>query len=84
MLFSNSGKKISEFEIKGIVNDIRFAKGCVYSMGDSKVEIFDKKGNNLRSDSCGFGGIRLAVTGSNTVCIITDSEIQKTEIKKGN
>ena len=84
ILFSNSGKKITEFEIKGVVNDIRFAKGCVYSLGDSKIEIFDKKGKNLRNGTCGFGGIRLVAAGSNTVCIITDSEIQKTEIKKGD
>ena len=84
VLLSDSGKKISEFEIKGIVKDIRFSRGRVYSLGDNKVTIFDKRGEILRADGCGFGGVKLSVVGSNTVCVITDSEIQKTVIKKGD
>ncbi len=83
VLFSNSGKKISEFEIKGIVNDIRFSRGRVYTIGDNKLTIFDKQGKILRSDGCGFGGVKISVVGSNTICIISDNEIQKTVIKKG-
>ena len=80
VLVSNSGKKISEFEIKGAISDIRFAKGRVYAMGDNKVTIYDKNGGFLNSDSYGFGGVKVAVCGSDTVCVITDSQIKKTVI----
>lgn len=83
VLFTNSGKKISEFEIKDVIHDIRFSRGRVYVMSDNKITIFDKHGEILRSDSCGFGGVRLVVTGANTVCIVTDSEVQKAVIKEG-
>ncbi len=84
VLFSNSGKKISEFEIKEAINDIRFLRGRVYSIGDSSVSIYDKQGKILRSDSCAFGGVKISVVGSNAVCVITDNEIQKTVIEKGD
>ena len=83
VLFSNSGKKISEFEIKGIVNDIRFSRGRVYAIGDNKITIYGKNGEILRSGSCGFGGVKISVVGSNTVCIISDNEIEKSVIEKG-
>ena len=81
-LFTESGKKISEFEIKGAVNDIRFSRGRVYAMGENKVTIFDKHGEVLRSGSYGFGGEKLAVTGSNTVCVITDNGIEEAVVKR--
>lgn len=82
-LFTNSGKKISEFEIKGAVSDIRFSRGRVYVMGDNSVTIFNKNGEILRSGNYGYGGVRICVTGSNTVCIITDNGIEESVIKKG-
>ncbi|MBO4694206.1 MAG: hypothetical protein J5659_07455 [Clostridia bacterium] len=84
LLLKNSGKKIDEFEIKGIVNDIRFSRGRVYSIGDSKINIYSKHGEKLKSDICGFGVIKISVVGSNAICVITDSEIQKIVVKKGN
>ena len=83
VLISNSGKKISEFEIKGAISDIRFAKGRVYAMGDNKITIYDKNGGQLSSCNYGFGGVKIAVTGSNTVCVMTDSQIKKVVIDKG-
>ena len=83
VLFTNSGKKISEFEIKDVIHDIRFSRGRVYVMSDSKITVFDKHGEILRSNVCGFGGVRLVVTGANTVCIVSDSEVQESDIKEG-
>lgn len=83
VLFTNSGKKISEFEIKGAVSDIRFSRGRVYVMSDNSVTIFNKNGEILRSGNYGYGGVRISVTGSNTVCIITDNGIEESVIKKG-
>ena len=83
VLFTNSGKKISEFKIKDVIHDIRFSRGRVYVMSDNKITILDKHGEVLRSDSCSFGGVRLAVIGANTVCILSDSDIQKAVIKEG-
>ena len=81
-LFSDSGKKISEFEIKGALNDIRFSRGRVYAMSDNKITIYDRQGELLRSGNHGFGGVKIAVTGSNTVCIITDNGIEEAVIKR--
>ncbi|MBR4762128.1 MAG: hypothetical protein IK086_05780, partial [Clostridia bacterium] len=64
-------------------NDIRFSRGRVYTMGDNKIAIYDKYGELLRSGSCSFGGVRIAVTGSNTVCVINDSQMEETAVKKG-
>lgn len=83
VLFTESGKKISEFEIKGAINDIRFSRGRVYVMSDNRVIIYDKYGELLRSGNYGFGGVKTAVTGSNTVCIITDNGIEEVVINKG-
>lgn len=83
-LLSNSGKKISEFEVKSILADIRFSRGRVYSIGDNRVNIYDKHGELLRSDECDFGGVKLSVTGSNEVCVISDNEIQKITVNKGD
>ena len=82
-LFTESGKKISEFEIKGAVNDIRFSRGRVYTMSDNTVTIYSKQGELLRSGNYGFGGVKIAVTGSNTVCVINDSQIEEFVIKRG-
>ncbi|MBO4432424.1 MAG: hypothetical protein J5852_02715 [Clostridia bacterium] len=81
-LFTDSGKKISEFEIKGAVNDIRFSRGRVYIMSDSKITIYDRQGEILRSGNHGFGGVKMAITGSDTVCIVTDNEIEEAVIKR--
>ena len=79
-LITNSGKKISGFEIKGAIRDIRFAKGRVYAMGDNTVTIYDKNGGFLNSGNYGFGGVKVVVCGSDTVCIISDTQIKKTVI----
>lgn len=81
-LFSKFGKKINEFEIKNALSDIRFLLGRVYAMGDSKVTIYDKKGEILGSKECGFGGNKVYVTGASTVCVVGDSDIQRINVNK--
>lgn len=83
VLFSNFGKKISEFDIKGIINDIRYSRGRIYATGGNEISIFDKQGEILRNDSCDFGAVKTVVVGSNAVCIITDIQINKNIVKKG-
>ena len=83
VLVSNKGEKISEFKISGILTDIMYAKGRVYYISDSTVNIADKNGAVLRDGSCDYGAVRLAVIGANSLAIITDRQILKTDIEKG-
>lgn len=83
VLFANSGKKTSEFDIKSAIGDIRYSRGRVYTVGNNQISIFDKHGKLLRSDTCNFGAIKMAVVGSNAVCTINDNQIQKSIVKKG-
>ena len=53
------------------------------NLSDNRVIIYDKYGELLRSGNYGFGGVKTAVTGSNTVCIITDNGIEEVVINKG-
>ncbi len=82
ILVSRGGKKLSEFNINSIISDIQYAKRRIYYISDSDVNILDKKGNLLRNGSCEYGCIRFAVIASNSLAVITDQEIQKTDIEK--
>ncbi len=81
-VFSKSGKIKFEFDFKGIISDIRFFGGHIYCMSDTDVYLIDETGKILRDASCGFGGVRLAVTGSNTVAVVTDNKIEKIKLEE--
>lgn len=83
ILISNKGTKVSEFKINNIITDIRYDKGRVYYISDTVVNITDKNGEVLRNGSCDYGIECFSVIGSNSLAVITDSEIIKTEIEKG-
>lgn len=83
ILVSNKGKKISEFKINGIITDISYNKNRVYYISDNMAHIFDKKGSLLRSALCDYGAIKFSVIGSNSLAVITDSQIMKVNIEKG-
>ena len=84
VLVSNKGEKTSEFKINGILNDITYAKNRVYYICDSAINIVDKKGTLLRSGLCDFGAVRFTVIGHNTLAVITDQQILKIDVEKGD
>lgn len=83
ILVSNRGKKISEFKINGIITDISYNKNRIYYVGDNTAYIFDKNGSLLRSALCDYGAVKFSVIGSNSLAIITDRQIMKVNIEKG-
>ncbi len=83
VIVSNKGQKISEFKLSGIITDILYERNRIYYASDNSVKIVDKKGQLLRSGICDYGAIKLSVIGANTLAVITDQQIFKTDINKG-
>ncbi len=81
VLVSKRGKKVAELSINYNISDIQYSRGRIYFISDTMVNIIDKKGNLLRGGSCEYGCVKFAVIGSNTLAVVTDREIQKTDIK---
>ncbi len=77
---SNKGKKTAHFNINGIISDIKFTRGHIYCISDTMVNLYDKEGNLLRSGKCGYGVVRFSAISEYALAIITDSDIQKTEL----
>ncbi len=80
-VFSKSGKPKYEIEYKGIISDIRVSGGHIYCISDTAVNLVSNKGEILRSASCGFDAVALSITGTNTVAVISDSEIDKIKLE---
>ncbi|MBQ8531895.1 MAG: hypothetical protein IJ432_00490 [Clostridia bacterium] len=81
-VFSKTGKLKYEFEFKGIISDIRLFGGHIYCMSDTEIYLLGSDGTVLRTATCGFGGVALTVTGTNTVCVITDNKIEKIKLEE--
>ena len=79
-VFSKTGKMKFEFDFKGIISDIRFFGGHIYCMSDTDVFLIDETGKTVKKTSCGFGSVRLVVTGSNTVAVVTDNKIERIKL----
>lgn len=79
---SGKGEKLSEFVFGGTISDIAYAKGHIYIVSDTKLYLYDSEGKLIRSVECGYGCRRLSVSGSGAVCVMTDSEIKKLEVKE--
>lgn len=77
---SKRGKKIASFHKSGIISDIKFTHGHIYCISDTTVSLYDKTGNILRDGSCGYGAIRFSVISEYALAVITDTDIQKTEL----
>ncbi len=83
VLISNSGEKTKEFKINNIITDIQYKNGRVYYINDTTVNILDNSGNILRHGDCSYGTQKFAVIASNSVATITDTQIEKIVIEKG-
>lgn len=80
--FSKSGKLKAEIKYSGIISDIRASGSHIYCMSETEIALLNDEGEVLRKASCGFGAVRIAITSSNTVAVITDSEIDKAELER--
>ena len=77
VIVSKRGRKISEFKVNTIINDIEMSNGHIYCASDSKVTLYNKKGESIFIGNCGYGCERLAVIGSHSVAVINDNKIEK-------
>ncbi len=81
-VISSKGEKHSSFKFNGIISDIKFQNGHIYCMSEAKVFLYDKGGTLLSTEDCDFDGVKLAVTGSQSVAVISDSKINKISFKE--
>ena len=79
---SSKGEKYSSFKFDGIISDIKFQNGHIYCMSEAKVFLYDKGGTLLSMEDCGFDSVKLAVTGSQSIAVISDSQINKISFKE--
>lgn len=82
-VFSKKGEKRFEFRFNGIISDIRLFGDHIYCMSDTDIYLLSESGKILRDASIGFGGVRLVVTGTNNVLVITDNKIEKIKLEQG-
>lgn len=81
-VFSTSGQLKYEFDFKGIISDIQIAKGHIYCISDTDIYLLGNDGAVLRKAECGFGAVRLTVTGTNLVAVITDNRIDEIKLEQ--
>ena len=77
---SKRGKQLANFHKSGIISDIKFTRGHIYCISDTTVSLYDKTGNLLREGSCGYGAVRFSVISEYALAVVTDTDIQKTEL----
>lgn len=80
-VFNSKGKLKAEFEFKGIISDIQISGGHIYCISDTEIYLLGPDGAVLRSAECGFGAVRLAVTGTNIAAVITDNRIDRIKLE---
>ncbi len=81
-VFSKSGELKAEVQYKGIISDIKVYAGHIYCMSDTDIFLLSDEGKVLRSTNCGFGAVKINVTATNTVAVITDNKIEKFELEQ--
>ncbi len=81
-VFSARGELEYQFKFNGLISDIQLSHGHIYCISDTKIYIFDEQGNVIRSAECGFGAVRIAVIGTNSVAVITDNKIEKIKLEQ--
>ncbi|MBQ6826353.1 MAG: hypothetical protein IJP34_06830 [Clostridia bacterium] len=82
VLFSNSGKVKYKFDFSGIISDIALSGSHIYLMSETDLYLLGKEGEILRKANCDFGSVRISVTSSNTVAVISDNSINKVKIEQ--
>lgn len=80
VILSKSGKQKHTVRYKGLINDIQVKGSNIYLINDSDVVVLDFEGKVSRKAEYGFGGMGIAVTSTNTVAVISDSEIKRIKL----
>lgn len=81
-VFNSKGRLKSEFEFKGIIGDIQIRGGHIYCISDTFVYLLSENGEVLRKAECGFGAVRISVTGTNSVAVVTDNQIYRIQLEQ--
>ncbi len=77
VIFNHKGKKLKEFDFDGAINDIAYANGHIYCISETTVYLLDLNGDVLCRKNCEYGAERLAVLGSESIAVITNSQISR-------
>ncbi len=80
VILSKKGEKVSEIDFDGIISDITYAHGHIYCISDTSIYMLDKEGNVMRTADCGYGGTRLAVTGTYSVAVVYSGKVERVEL----
>lgn len=81
-VFSKSGTLKSETSFKGIISDIQIRNGHIYCISDTDIYLLSKDGGILRKASCGFGAVRLNVSSTNAVTVVSDNSIERISLER--
>ncbi len=81
-VFNSKGRLKGEFEFKGIISDIEIKGGHIYCISDTYAYLLSENGEVLRKAECGFGAVRISVTGTNSVAVITDNQIYRIQLER--
>lgn len=81
-VFSSSGELKAELQYKLPISDIQLFGNHIYCISDTEVVLLGTDGEVLRTAGCGFGAVRLAVTGTNNAAVITDNRIEKIKLEQ--
>lgn len=78
----SGGNKKGEFQINETISDIQLFGSHIYCISDTKTFVYDIDGTLVRTGECGYGCKRLAVTGTYSVAVITDTSMDEFDISK--
>ncbi len=82
VITDSNGNKKGEFQINETISDIQLFGSHIYCISDTKTFIYDLDGTLVRTGECGYGCKRLAVTGTYSVAVITDTSMDEFDISK--
>lgn len=77
VVLDKSGEVKYRFNYKGTISDISADGKKVYILSETELLRLDDEGKIIMKSACGFGGKNIFIISSDTVAVITDSEIQR-------
>lgn len=81
-VFSRSGELKFETEFKSTISDINVYSGHIYCISGTEIYLISKNSEVIRTANCGFGAVRLCVTDTNTVSVISDNKIESIRLER--
>lgn len=76
-----NGYTYKKFNFNGNIKDISFNGNRIFVFSDGKTYLFNDSGENLGKTECNNIGRKIAATGNNSFCIISDDAINSYNIK---